>query len=184
MKEIIIYRNRVYFHRPLLPSFNASKLLTISLFTHRWNTKAHNTVKNFQEDLPVGGNADVLLIDVVIQKHSAWILPSLFPKTNPTNTQILIKWCARLHSPCKESLVNPFDWGLISPVNAEVKPALLFQLRKQLFFGLSDSHAFGKHRVQKELAGLRKWKEWDWRLLSKCSSHHNLKSNKCRFCKH
>lgn len=42
----------------------------------------------------------------------------------------------------------------VLPVNAEVKLALLFQLRKQLLFRLSDSHALGKHRVHEELAGL------------------------------
>lgn len=44
----------------------------------------------------------------------------------------------------------------ILPVNTEVKLAVLFQLRKQLLFGPSDSHALGKHRVHKELAGLKK----------------------------
>lgn len=53
----------------------------------------------------------------------------------------------------------------ILPVNAEVKLALLFQLRKQLLFGLSDSHALGKHRVHKELAGLKKQENTTTRLL-------------------
>lgn len=41
------------------------------------------------------------------------------------------------------------------PVNVEVKLAVLLQLGEQLLFRLSDSHALGKHRVHKELAGLR-----------------------------
>lgn len=41
------------------------------------------------------------------------------------------------------------------PVNVEVKFALFFQQREQLLLGLSDSHAFGKHRINKELAGLQ-----------------------------
>lgn len=44
----------------------------------------------------------------------------------------------------------------ILPVNVEVKLALLFQLGEQLLFRLSDSHAFSKHCVHKELAGLGK----------------------------
>jgi len=42
----------------------------------------------------------------------------------------------------------------VSPVNAEVKLALLFQLREQLLFRLSDRHALGEHCVHEELAGL------------------------------
>lgn len=47
-------------------------------------------------------------------------------------------------------------WGqLNSPVNVEVKFALFFQQWEQLLLRLPDSHAFGKHRVHKELAGLQ-----------------------------
>lgn len=41
------------------------------------------TIENFQENFPVGGDADVFFIDVVVQKHCAWVLPRLFPETNP-----------------------------------------------------------------------------------------------------
>lgn len=41
------------------------------------------------------------------------------------------------------------------PVNVEVKLALFLQQRKQLLLGLPDSHAFGKHRIHEELAGLQ-----------------------------
>lgn len=42
----------------------------------------------------------------------------------------------------------------VSPVDAEVKLALVSQLRKQLLFRLSDSHALGKHCVHEELTRL------------------------------
>lgn len=41
------------------------------------------TIKNFQEHFPVGGYADVFLIDMVVQKHSARVLPRLFPEPHP-----------------------------------------------------------------------------------------------------
>lgn len=41
------------------------------------------TIENFQENFPVGGDANVFFIDVVVQKHRAWVLPRLFPETNP-----------------------------------------------------------------------------------------------------
>lgn len=41
------------------------------------------------------------------------------------------------------------------PVDVEVKFALFFQQWEQLLLRLPDSHAFGKHRVHKELAGLQ-----------------------------
>lgn len=44
-----------------------------------------STIKDFQENLPVGRNADVFFVDVVIQKHCAWILPCLFPEANPNH---------------------------------------------------------------------------------------------------
>lgn len=54
----------------------------------------------------------------------------------------------------------------ILPVDAEVKLALLFQLRKQLLFGLSDSHALSKHSVHKKLAGLKKQtRRHDWIII-------------------
>lgn len=47
-------------------------------------------------------------------------------------------------------------WGQLNlPVNVEVKFALFFQQWEQLLLRLPDSHAFGKHRVHKELAGLQ-----------------------------
>lgn len=41
------------------------------------------TIKHFQEHFPVGGYADVLFIDMVVQKHGARVLPCLFPETHP-----------------------------------------------------------------------------------------------------
>lgn len=41
------------------------------------------TFKDFQEHLPVTGDVDVLLIDVIIQKHRAWVLPGLLPESKP-----------------------------------------------------------------------------------------------------
>lgn len=47
-------------------------------------------------------------------------------------------------------------WGQLNlPVNVEVKFALFFQQWEQLLLRLPDSHAFGKHCVHKELAGLQ-----------------------------
>lgn len=51
-------------------------------------------------------------------------------------------------------IVNMWE-QLNSPVDVEVKFALFFQEWEQLLLRLSDSHAFGKHRVHKELAGLQ-----------------------------
>lgn len=51
-------------------------------------------------------------------------------------------------------LVNLWE-HLNLPVNVEVKFALFFQQWEQLLLRLPDSHAFGKHRVHKELAGLQ-----------------------------
>lgn len=44
------------------------------------------TIEDLQEDLPVGGDVDVFLIDVVVQKHCTWILPCLLPETEPEHT--------------------------------------------------------------------------------------------------
>lgn len=45
------------------------------------------TIEDFQENFPVGGDADVFFIDMIVQKHRSWVLPCLFPETNPkTNT--------------------------------------------------------------------------------------------------
>lgn len=40
------------------------------------------------------------------------------------------------------------------PVNVEVEFAVFFQQREQLLLGLPDGHAFGKHRIHEEFAGL------------------------------
>ena len=42
-----------------------------------------------------------------------------------------------------------------SPVNAEVQLALVSELGQELFFGLPDGHALGKHGIYQELTGLR-----------------------------
>jgi len=44
------------------------------------------TIENFQENLPVGGDADVFFIDMIVQKHRAGVLPRLFPETNTKHT--------------------------------------------------------------------------------------------------
>lgn len=51
------------------------------------------TIENFQEHFPVGGDADVFFIDMVVQKHSAWVFPSLFPETNPEDNSLVDKYC-------------------------------------------------------------------------------------------
>lgn len=51
------------------------------------------TIENFQEHFPVGGDADVFFIDMVVQKHSAWVLPCLFPETNPEDKSLVNKYC-------------------------------------------------------------------------------------------
>lgn len=51
-------------------------------------------------------------------------------------------------------IVNMWE-QLNPPINVEVKLALFFQQWEQLLLRLPDSHAFGKHRVHEELAGLR-----------------------------
>lgn len=53
-----------------------------------------------------------------------------------------------------DMLVNLWQ-PLNLPVNVELKFALFFQQWEQLLLRLPDSHAFGKHRVHKELAGLQ-----------------------------
>lgn len=47
------------------------------------------TTEKFQENLPVGRDADVFFIDVVVQEHGAWVLPCLFSETNPENRLLL-----------------------------------------------------------------------------------------------
>lgn len=146
------------------------------------NYRLSVTIKDFQENLPVGRNADVFLIDMIIQKHCAWVLPRLFSEANPepTHTHKLYMLNGKGYRLLCLSVINIlFDdecYALgfriyihscvILPVNAEVKLALLFQLRKQLLFGLSDSHALGKNSVHKELAGLTKQTgTHDWTII-------------------
>lgn len=113
------------------------------------------TIENFQEHFPVGGDADVFFIDMVVQKHSARVLPRLFPETNPEDNSLLNKYCFYI-------LFFSDDLHLLKlirdkkslPVDVKVELALLPQLGKQLLFGLPHSHAFSKHSVHKELAGL------------------------------
>lgn len=88
---------------------------------------------------------------MVVQKHRSWVLPCLFPETNPktdglVNTDQFYFFFFKSMCGNQQSL----------PVNVEVKLALLFQLGEQLLFRLSDSHPLGKHGVHKELAGLEK----------------------------
>lgn len=112
------------------------------------NCRLNDTIKDFQENFPVGGNADVFFIDVVIQKHSGWVLPRLFPETNPGPNGYNQQW---FQGECRALVLLI----IILPVNAEVELALLLQQRKQLLFGLSNGHALGKHRVHQELARLK-----------------------------
>lgn len=67
------------------------------MFKRKWKTQV--TIKDFKENLPVGRNADVFLINVVIQKHCARILPRLFPEANPDHTEInwYMLFCTHVH---------------------------------------------------------------------------------------
>ena len=73
---------------------------------------------------------------MVVQKHCAWVLPCLFPETNPEQTHRYIQSLMFIKNFINYTIF--FELLLCSnkvlPVNAEVKLALLFQLRKQLLF--------------------------------------------------
>lgn len=47
------------------------------------------TIEDFQENFPVGGDADVFFIDMVVQEHRSWVLPCLFPETNPKTDSLV-----------------------------------------------------------------------------------------------
>ena len=44
------------------------------------------TVEDLQKDLPVGGDVDVFLVDMVVQEHCSWVLPRLLPESEPGHT--------------------------------------------------------------------------------------------------
>lgn len=55
------------------------------------------TIENFQENLPVGGDADVFFINVIVQKHRAWVLPRLLSETHPKARKRVVISQDRLH---------------------------------------------------------------------------------------
>lgn len=42
------------------------------------------TIKNFEEDFPVTRDIDILLVNVILQEHCAWVFPCLLPESKPT----------------------------------------------------------------------------------------------------